>query len=51
MSYWLFKEEPSHYSFDDLIREFADFALVRISRLSVMPVTPAQWREIQRMGK
>jgi predicted RNA-binding protein with PUA-like domain len=21
MAYWLFKEEPSHYSFDDLVRE------------------------------
>jgi predicted RNA-binding protein with PUA-like domain len=133
MSYWLFKEEPSHYSFDDLMRdkrtvwsgvenalalkhlrtvrqddqaffyhtgnqkavvgvmqvvkdaypdpkrkdpkfvvvdvkpierlarpvtlaeikahpEFADLALVRISRLSVMPVTPRQWREIRRMA-
>ena len=26
---------------------FADFALVRISRLSVMPVSDAQWRRIE----
>ena len=133
MNYWLFKEEPTHYSFDDLmldkktvwdgvennlalkhLRElrkgdraffyhtgdqkavvgtmevvkpaypdptqqdprlvvvdvkpigrlerpvtlaaikanpkFADFALVRISRLSVMPVTPDQWAEIERLA-
>jgi predicted RNA-binding protein with PUA-like domain len=133
MAYWLFKEEPSHYSFDDLMRDkktmwsgvknslalihlrqiakgdrvlfyhtgdekavvgimevvkgpypdpdqddarlvvldvkpirplgrpvtlaeikgnqkFADLALVRISRLSVMPVSPAQWKEIERLG-
>jgi predicted RNA-binding protein with PUA-like domain len=30
---------------------FADFALVRISRLSVMPVTPEQWAEIERLSK
>jgi predicted RNA-binding protein with PUA-like domain len=132
MAYWLFKEEPDHYSLDDLFRDkrtvwdgvgnnlalkhlrsvkkgdrvlyyhtgkvkavvgemevvkgaypdpardddrlvvvdvrpirrftrpvplaqikanprFADFALVRISRLSVMPVTDEQWGEIERM--
>jgi predicted RNA-binding protein with PUA-like domain len=27
-------------------KEFADFALVRMSRLSVMPVTPAQWKAL-----
>ena len=26
---------------------FADFALVRMSRLSVMPVTPEQWKRLQ----
>jgi predicted RNA-binding protein with PUA-like domain len=31
--------------------KFADFALVRISRLSVMPVTDAQWAEIERLSK
>ena len=31
--------------------KFADFALVRISRLSVMPVTAQQWAEIERMSK
>lgn len=31
--------------------EFADFALVRISRLSVMPVTDGQWAEIERLSK
>ena len=29
---------------------FKDFPLVRISRLSVMPVTDAQWTRIERMG-
>lgn len=29
---------------------FKDFPLVRLSRLSVMPVTDAQWREIERMA-
>jgi predicted RNA-binding protein with PUA-like domain len=134
MTYWLFKEEPDHYSFDQLFRDkravwsgvknnlalkhlrsikegdralyyhtgkekavvgimevvkgpypdptqddphlvvvdvkpvrrldrpvslaeikanskFADFALVRISRLSVMPVTATQWNEIERLSK
>jgi predicted RNA-binding protein with PUA-like domain len=31
--------------------KFADFALVRISRLSVMPVTDEQWAEIERLSK
>jgi predicted RNA-binding protein with PUA-like domain len=31
--------------------KFADFALVRISRLSVMPVTAQQWGEIERLSK
>jgi predicted RNA-binding protein with PUA-like domain len=30
---------------------FADFALVRNSRLSVMPVTDEQWAEIERLSK
>jgi predicted RNA-binding protein with PUA-like domain len=29
---------------------FADFALVRISRLSVMPVTEKQWARIEKMS-
>jgi predicted RNA-binding protein with PUA-like domain len=29
---------------------FEDFPLVRLSRLSVMPVTDAQWREIEKMA-
>ena len=29
---------------------FKDFALVRISRLSVMPVTDAQWARIENMS-
>src|SRR3954469_18819520 len=29
---------------------FSDFALVRISRLSVMPVTAAQWKKIETLG-
>ncbi len=134
MSNWLFKEEPTHYSFEDLVREkrtvwsgvknplaqkhlrsvekgdcifyyhtggekavvgiamatsdaypdpkdksgklavvdvapirklkrpvtlaeikskaiFRDFPLVRISRLSVMPVSDREWKEIERMSK
>ena len=134
MAYWLFKEEPDHYSLDDLFRDkrtvwagvennlarkhlrsvqegddvlyyhtgkersvvgvmqvvkgpypdparddarfvvvdvkpvrrldrpvslaeiksnpkFADFALVRMSRLSVMPVTDEQYAEIERLSK
>lgn len=31
-------------------KAFADFALVRIPRLSVMPVTPAQWELIIKMS-
>jgi predicted RNA-binding protein with PUA-like domain len=31
--------------------KFAAFALVRISRLSVMPVTDEQWTEIERLSK
>jgi predicted RNA-binding protein with PUA-like domain len=31
--------------------KFADFALVRISRLSVMPVTKEHWMEIERLSK
>ena len=30
---------------------FADFALVRMSRLSVMPVTDEQWERIEEMSK
>ena len=30
---------------------FADFALVRMSRLSVMPVTDEQWERIEGMSK
>jgi predicted RNA-binding protein with PUA-like domain len=29
---------------------FEDFALVRLSRLSVMPVAPAHWKQICEMG-
>jgi len=29
----------------------ADFALVRMSRLSVMPVSPAHWKLLCRMGE
>ena len=31
-------------------KEFADFALVRQSRLSVMPVTDAQWNALLKMS-
>jgi len=32
-------------------KEFADFSLVRISRLSVMPVTAAQWKWLLAMSQ
>jgi predicted RNA-binding protein with PUA-like domain len=32
-------------------KRFADFALVRISRLSVMPVTQKQWKWIEEMSR
>ncbi len=32
-------------------RAFAGFALVRLPRLSVMPVEDAQWQEIERLAK
>ena len=32
-------------------KEFADFALVRMSRLSVMPVSASQWRELLLMSQ
>jgi predicted RNA-binding protein with PUA-like domain len=31
--------------------KFKDFALVRMSRLSVMPVTDKQWADIERLSK
>jgi predicted RNA-binding protein with PUA-like domain len=31
--------------------KFEDFALVRISRLSVMPVSEEQWIEIERLSQ
>ena len=31
--------------------EFSDWELVRLPRLSVMPVTPAQWRRIEALSK
>jgi predicted RNA-binding protein with PUA-like domain len=31
-------------------RKLKDFPLVRISRLSVMPVTAAEWKEIESMA-
>jgi len=31
--------------------DFADFALVRLSRLSVVPVSPDHWRRLCRMGE
>jgi predicted RNA-binding protein with PUA-like domain len=31
-------------------KEFADFALVRLPRLSVMPVTDAQWKLLMKMA-
>jgi predicted RNA-binding protein with PUA-like domain len=30
--------------------KLADMALVRLGRLSVQPVTPAEWNEVCRMG-
>ena len=32
-------------------RAFADFPLVRMSRLSVMPVTDAEWARIEKMSR
>jgi predicted RNA-binding protein with PUA-like domain len=32
-------------------KKFANFALVRISRLSVMPVNAPQWAEIERLSE
>jgi predicted RNA-binding protein with PUA-like domain len=32
------------------VKDFADFALVRLPRLSVMPVTDAQWAWIEKKG-
>ena len=32
-------------------RQFKDFALVRMSRLSVMPVTSGQWKRLLAMGQ
>ena len=32
-------------------RAFASFPLTRLPRLSVMPVTDAEWKEIERMSK
>ena len=32
-------------------RSFASFALVRMSRLSVMPVTDAEWKRIEAMSR
>jgi len=32
-------------------KQFADFPLVRISRLSVMPVTDAEWARIEKMSQ
>ncbi|HYQ88838.1 MAG TPA: EVE domain-containing protein [Candidatus Binatia bacterium] len=32
-------------------KRFADFALTRISRLSVMPVTDAQWKAIEALSR
>lgn len=33
------------------LKEFSDFALVRIGRLSVMPVSPAQWKSLLKMSR
>ncbi|MER8534743.1 EVE domain-containing protein [Mesorhizobium sp. M1005] len=32
-------------------QKLADMALVRLGRLSVQPVTPAEWQEVCRMGE
>ena len=40
---WLAKEEPTHYGFEA-------FPLVRIARLSLVPVTDAEWARIERMA-
>jgi predicted RNA-binding protein with PUA-like domain len=60
---FLFKEEPTHYGFDDLARDGKTtwsgvknalaqkhLKLVRISRLSVMPVTDSEWATIEKLS-
>lgn len=77
---WPFKEEPTRYGFDALVKDksgkqavvdvapvrklprpvtlaeikadagFKTFPLVRISRLSVMPVSDAEWRRVEQLA-
>jgi predicted RNA-binding protein with PUA-like domain len=44
---------PRHVTLAEIKADpaFADFPLVRIARLSVMPVTDAQWARIERMAR
>lgn len=44
-------EEPVTLAAIKADKRFADFALVRISRLSVMPVSDRQWKWILAMGR
>ena len=41
MPYWLIKEEPT---------KFASCALVRIPRLSVMPLNAREWKTLLKMA-
>jgi len=62
MRYWLFKSEPSTWSWDDQVakgetgeewdgvRNYQDMILVRNSRLSVQPVTEDEWQVICSLG-
>lgn len=51
MAYWLMKTEPEEYSFQKENPIFSGWALVRLPRLSVMPVAPEYWEEIHRMSE
>lgn len=47
-----FKEVPNPPTLGEIKAnsKLADMALVRLGRLSVQPVTPAEWKEVCRMG-
>ena len=52
---WLFKQEPDCYSYADLeIKKegrLGDWDLVRLPRLSVLPVGPDQWKCLADMSR
>lgn len=47
------KSWPQSVTLEDIKNNplFADWELVRISRLSIMPVAPELWAELERMGQ